>query len=276
MIDIKGIDFNYGRGMRPVLEDFSLSLEEGHIYGLLGMNGTGKSTLLYIICGLLRQQRGSVTIDGADIRERRPETLGDMFLVPEEFDLPRMKLKKYIKLNAPFYPKFSTETLEKCLSDFGMDTDINIGELSMGQKKKAFISFALAANTRYLFMDEPTNGLDIPAKSQFRKIVSRHATDDRTVIISTHQVRDIDMLLDHIIIMEGTKILLDKSVAGICSALRFEERAMGASIQDAIFAQASIAGHSVIVKNNDHGDETPLNLELLFNAVHANPGLLDR
>lgn len=275
MIDIKGIDFNYGRGMRPVLEDFSLSLEEGHIYGLLGMNGTGKSTLLYIICGLLRQQRGSVTIDGVDIRERRPEMLGDMFLVPEEFELPRMKLKKYIKLNAPFYPNFSQETLEKSLSDFGMDTDINIGELSMGQKKKAFISFALATNTRYLFMDEPTNGLDIPAKSQFRKIVSRHATDDRTVIISTHQVRDIDMLLDHILIMEGTKIILDKSVADICSALRFEERPMGKSIQDAIFAQASIAGHSVIVRNNGEDEGTPLNLELLFNAVHANPHLLD-
>lgn len=273
MIEIRNIDFAYGRRKAAVFEDFSLTLQPGRIYGLLGKNGTGKSTLLYLVCGLLRPQRGVVTLNGNDVRLRRPEVLQEIFLVPEEFDLPSTTLENYVRLNEPFYPRFNHDVLRECLADFGLQSDLNLGELSMGQKKKAFMCFALAAGTRYLLMDEPTNGLDIPAKSEFRRVISRYMTDDRTLVISTHQVRDVDMLIDHVAVIDGTSLLLDRAVSDICAALRFEERPAGADVSDALYVQPSLTGNSVICPN-DSGADTVLNLELLFNALQVNPALL--
>ena len=219
MIEVENLSFSYGRRKSKVLEDFSMKLDKGSVYGLLGKNGTGKSTLLYLMAGLLRPQTGNVLYKGVDVKKRYPDTLQDMFLVPEEFALPNVSLKQYVKLNAPFYPNFSDELLNACLCDFDMNEDIHLGELSMGQKKKAFMCFALATNTSLLMMDEPTNGLDIPSKSQFRKVIASGMSDDKAVIISTHQVRDIDSLLDHVLIMDGTKLLLNESVSTICEKL---------------------------------------------------------
>lgn len=275
MLDIKNIYFSYGRRKAPVFEDFSLSLAPGNIYGLLGKNGTGKSTLLYLMSGLLYPGQGSITFGGVPVGDRRPEVLRDMFVVPEEFDLPRMRLSDYVRIHAPFYPRFSEAILRECLTDFDLPVDLRLGELSMGQTKKAYMCFALAANTPLLLMDEPTNGLDIPSKSQFRKVVSRHMTDDRTIVISTHQVRDVDMLLDHVTVIDGTRLLLDSTVTDICARLRFEERPVGAALDDALYVQPSLQGNSVIAPN-DGGDDTPLNLELLFNALLENRHLLDR
>ena len=224
MIDVAGLSFSYGRKKSKVLDNFSMSLDKGSVYGLLGKNGTGKSTLLYLMAGLLRPQAGRVLYKGDDVTKRYPTTLQDMFLVPEEFALPNVSLKQYVKLNAPFYPHFSDELLNACLRDFDMNEDIHLGELSMGQKKKAFMCFALATNTSLLMMDEPSNGLDIPSKSQFRKVIASGMTDEKSVIISTHQVRDIDSLLDHVLIMDGTQLLLNQSVASICERLYFAEQ----------------------------------------------------
>lgn len=210
MIIAEHLTFGYGKN-KQVFNDFNLEIEKGKIVGLLGKNGTGKSTLLYIICGLLKPSHGNVTIKGIDIRRRLPQTLSDIYLVPEEFDLPNLSIKQFVKLNSGFYPNFSNETLSTCLNDFDLGTDINLAELSMGQKKKAYMCFALATNTSLLLMDEPTNGLDIPSKSQFRKVIASGMTDEKTIIISTHQVRDIDRLLDHITIIDDTDVLLNKS-----------------------------------------------------------------
>ncbi|EKC77193.1 ABC transporter, ATP-binding protein, partial [human gut metagenome] len=168
--------------------DFSLELKENNIYGLLGKNGTGKSTLLYLISGLLRQQQGTVLVDGISAQDRKAEMLKDIFMVPEEFELPNVSLATYVKMNQGFYPNFSQEVLDRCLKDFDLPLSLKLNELSMGQKKKVFMSFALATGTRFLLMDEPTNGLDIPSKSQFRKVIANNMTEDRTLIISTHQV----------------------------------------------------------------------------------------
>ena len=209
MISIQNIKFGY-RSYQRVLDDFSLDFGQSGIYGLLGKNGTGKSTLLYLMMGLLRPQKGDVTIDGVSASLRTPEVLREMFLVPEEYDLPRISLRGYVKAIKPFYPRFSDEILERSLASFGMTSDIYLGSLSMGQKKKIYMSVALAANTRYLLMDEPTNGLDILSKSQFRKALIESMSDDKTVIISTHQVHDVELLLDHVCIIEPNRVLLNE------------------------------------------------------------------
>jgi ABC-2 type transport system ATP-binding protein len=267
MIEVKNISFKYAGQKNLVFDDFSLTLEENNIYGLLGKNGMGKSTLLYLIAGLLRPKKGSVCFDGVETKLRKPETLQDIFIVPEEFDLPAMSLNQYVKINEPFYPHFSREVLEACLKDFELSTDIKLNALSMGQKKKVFMAFALATNTKVLLMDEPTNGLDIPSKSQFRKVVAQYMTDDRTLIISTHQVHDVESLLDHILILNQQKLLLDASVADITEKYTFEYRTPD-QMDDALYAEPSLQGNAVIAPRKEGSAETQLNLELLFNAVN--------
>ena len=248
MIKAEHLTFGYGKN-KQVFNDFNLEIEKGKIVGLLGKNGTGKSTLLYIICGLLKPSHGNVTIKGIDIRRRLPQTLSDIYLVPEEFDLPNLSIKQFVKLNSGFYPNFSNETLSSCLNDFDLGMDINLGELSMGQKKKAYMCFALATNTSLLLMDEPTNGLDIPSKSQFRKVIASGMTDEKTIIISTHQV-----------------VLLNKSVKEITDKLYFCEQSMNEPTDGALFIQPSVQGNSIIMENR-FGEESPMNLEVLFNAM---------
>ena len=208
MLEVRNCTFRYPRQKEPVLKDFSLSLEEGGVYGLLGSNGAGKSTLLYLMTGLLTPDSGEALLNGVNTRRRLPETMSDIFIVPEEFDFPSLSLKKFTEINGVFYPRFSYNDMVDNLELFELTPDMNIGELSMGQKKKVALSFAMATNTRILILDEPTNGLDIPGKNAFRRFIARAATDDRIFIISTHQVRDVAQILDSIVIIDIKRVLL--------------------------------------------------------------------
>ena len=266
MIDIKDLKYKYAGSRRYVFSDFNLSMESNNIYGLLGKNGMGKSTLLYLISGLLRRNGGTISINGLDTINNRAEMLSEIFLVPEEFDLLPMSLEAYVKMNKPFYPNFSREVLESCLRDFELTPDINLKELSMGQKKKVYMSFALAANTKLLLMDEPTNGLDIPSKSQFRRVIANNMDEGRTMIISTHQVHDVESLLDHILILDHSELLLNASVSDICSKYSFGYRQVGEPTDDVLYAEPSVQGSAVITRKQTEEEETQLNLELLFDA----------
>lgn len=270
MITVENLSFLYRKSKRAVLHDFSLSLEKGRVYGLLGKNGAGKSTLLYLMSGLLTPKSGKVVYHDVDVRRRLPITLQDMFLVPEEFDLPPVSLISYIELNSPFYPRFSKEDMVKYLHYFEMDINIDLGALSMGQKKKVFMSFALATNTSLLLMDEPTNGLDIPGKSQFRKFIASGMTDDKTILISIHQVRDIDKVLDHVLIMDNSRVLLNESTMSICDKLFFTESENRELLQSSLFSTPSIQGNFLLLPN-ESGEDSEINLELLFNATLAVP-----
>lgn len=270
MITVENLSFLYRKSKRAVLHDFSLSLEKGRVYGLLGKNGAGKSTLLYLMSGLLTPKSGKVVYHDVDVRRRLPITLQDMFLVPEEFDLPPVSLISYIELNSPFYPRFSKEDMVKYLHYFEMDINIDLGALSMGQKKKVFMSFALATNTSLLLMDEPTNGLDIPGKSQFRKFIASGMTDDKTILISTHQVRDIDKVLDHVLIMDNSRVLLNESTMSICDKLFFTESENRELLQSSLFSTPSIQGNFLLLPN-ESGEDSEINLELLFNATLVVP-----
>ena len=269
LITINGMTFDYGRKNRKVFDNFSLTFERGSIYGLLGKNGTGKSTLLYLMCGLLRARTGSITFNGHDVTRRQPSVLSDIFIVPEEFDLPKVTLSSYVKANEVFYPKFSHDVLDTCLKHFDMDININLGELSLGQKKKAFMCFALATNTSLLLMDEPTNGFDIPSKSQMRKVIASGMNDERTIIISTHQVRDVENLLDRVVMIDRGEVLIDKTCMELTEKFCFAEQPLSEPTDDSLYVQQSLNGNSVIMENRE-GEESNLNLELLFNAMLSN------
>ena len=167
------------------------------------------------MAGLLRPQSGLVMLDGCDVRKRRPETTTDIFIVPDEYELPRVSLSEYIRVNSVFYPRFSYDDLKRYLSVFGMNEDVNLGNLSLGQGKKVYMSFAMATHTRVLLMDEPTNGLDIPGKAQFRQFLSEGRTTDSIFVVSTHQVKDIEQVLEHIVMFDDSEILANADIKSI-------------------------------------------------------------
>lgn len=265
MLNIENLSFSYPRRRQPVVDGFSLELTAGGIYGLLGPNGAGKSTLLYLISGLLTPRSGRVTFKGVDTRLRRPETLSDIFIVPEELTLPAVKLDTFIKMNAPFYPRFSHEDLQRHLETFGVGeiSAYKLSSLSMGQKKKIYMCFALACNTSLILMDEPTNGLDIPGKAAFRRFIASSASDDRIIVISTHQVRDIDRILDHVVIMNERSMVLNEPINEITDRLAFLNTTDRGLIDRAFVAQPGL-GNSQIVIANDGSYDTEVNLETLF------------
>lgn len=274
MFSLNNLSFSYKKRGGDLFHDLSLELTAGNIYGLLGKNGAGKSTLINLMTGLLTPKSGEVTLDGVNVRERLPKTMSDIYLIPEEFELPRLTLKQYVSINAPFYPNFSNDDLQRFLDifDMGGDMDVKLHSLSMGQKKKVFIAFAFATNTHVLIMDEPTNGLDIPSKSQFRKLVSSGMTDDKMMLISTHQVRDISEILDHVTIIEQSKVLLNASIADVTRRLAFRPMHEG---DQPLFVQPSVMGSLVVVPAQPD-EETTVDLEMLFNATLQNPDAINQ
>ena len=274
MFTINQLSFGYNKRTGNLFQDFSLELNAGNVYGLLGKNGAGKSTLIYLMTGLLTPQAGEVLFDGENVRNRLPKTMSDIFLVPEEFELPNLTLQKYVDVNATFYPRFSMEDMQRYLDIFEMGgmMDVKLNSLSMGQKKKVFMAFAFATNTRALIMDEPTNGLDIPSKSQFRKLVTTSMSDDKMMLISTHQVRDISDILDHVTIIDQSRVLLNTGFADVMSRLAFRPMLEG---DQPIFVQQSAMGSLVAVPARE-GEETKVDLEMLFNATLQNPEAINQ
>lgn len=271
MIDIKNLDFKYRKGT-SLFSDLSLQFEQGYIYGLLGKNGMGKTTLLKLICGLLFPKNGTVNIHGDPTCLRHAETLQKIYFLPEEFHMPHLTLKQYYQYYTPFYPNFSIEQFEENLQIFDLHLKQQyLDKLSHGQKRKVMISFALATNTPLLIMDEPTNGLDIPSKTEFRKIMATSASEDRLIIISTHQVRDLHSLIDAVTILHNGQILLNQPIANISEKLAFQ--AIASDTDKVIYVEDGIYGHMGI-RLNDQQVETQVDLELLFNASITHPSLI--
>ncbi|MEG1622458.1 MAG: ABC transporter ATP-binding protein [Alistipes sp.] len=260
MIQVDHLTFNYGRRSK-VLTDITLRLPEGHIHGLLGCNGVGKSTLLKLLCGLLYPTSGSIDVDGFAPKERPVALFRQLAFLPEELDLPALSIQCYATVNAPFYPHFSMEAFKAYCLDLEVDATRSLHKLSMGQRKKAYLAFLLACNAKILLLDEPTNGLDIPSKGIFRRLMAAYATEDRTIIISTHQVKDIENLIDNVIICDQQGVIINASTEELTRHFCF-----GEVDADAIYTEAGIGG-SIGVRENKSGEESRINLELLFNAA---------
>jgi len=266
MLQIEKLSYSYSRKER-LIENFSMTLEKGTVCGLLGKNGAGKSTLIYLICGLLRPKSGSIDFDGYTPFERQVEFLEDVFLVPEEFAIPNVTLDEYISVNAPFYHKFNREEMKRYLDIFELTPDLHLGHLSMGQKKKAFISFAMACNTSLLILDEPTNGLDITAKRSFRKAIAECMNDKKSILISTHQVYDVDKILDHVIITDRQGMLLNSSMTEIAGKYRFNFTTDRERAAKALISLDVPGGMNIAEPLENPNDETDVNLETLFELV---------
>jgi ABC-2 type transport system ATP-binding protein len=279
MVELTNVSFSYQR-KKPVYQGLNLTLEPGSIYGLLGPNGAGKSTLLRLLAGLLYPRQGNIRVGSHVPGERRPAFLEDLFLVPEEFYLPPVRIRQFVATNAPFYPRFDHQQMARYLEEFGLSADQKLPELSYGQKKKVLIGFGLATNTALLLMDEPTNGLDIPSKSQFRRLVAGAVDDRRTVVISTHQVRDLEALIDPVIILAVTpegymNVALNASIEDITRQLWFGLVPELPQHQPVLYSERAVGGYAIVAERTETSrltdESNRLDLERLFNAVQAHP-----
>jgi ABC-2 type transport system ATP-binding protein len=267
MIQIQDLHFAYKK--KKVFTGLSLSLQAGHIYGLLGKNGTGKSTLLRNIAGLLFPDSGTVKVMDQIPGKRSPSFLQEVFMVPEEFFLPNVSIQKFVACNAPFYPKFDHSQFAAYLKEFAIPQENKLQQMSYGQKKKVIISFGLACNTALLLMDEPTNGLDIMSKSQFRKVIAGAINEEKCIIICTHQVKDMESLIDRITIIDEGQILFDQSTDRIVSKLSFKISFDPAEVKHAIYKEESLKGNLIITENMEE-EESKLDLEMLYKAIITN------
>ncbi len=268
VVQLTDLYFAY-KGGKPLFERLELSLSGGNIYGLLGKNGAGKTTLLKIMCGVLFADAGSSTVLGCDSRRRSPAFLRELFFIPEEFYVPPITAEAYRACYSPFYPRFNREAFESYLGEFDLCPSDRLATLSYGNKKKFLIAFGLATECRLLILDEPTNGLDIPTKSQFRKLIAGSLTDERAFIISTHQVRDMENLIDPIIIIDSGRIVFQQPIQKIIEKLAVREVQDPETIDPVVFAEKSFSGYTVVTRNTDES-ESRIDLELLFKTVTAN------
>jgi len=269
MIQLENIQFGYVKS-RPLFKELSLTMEPGHIYGLLGKNGAGKTTLLKIMTGLRFPDSGTATMLGENATLRKAEMLRDIYFLQEEMFVPHLRIEEFEKAYAPFYPNFSHDQFVEYLRELELDKENGyMDKLSHGQKKKVLIAFALATNTKVLIMDEPTNGLDIPSKSTFRKLMASAADESRLVIISTHQVRDLHSLIDMVAILDNGHMLLNASSFEITEKLLFDVDNMKSAEGKIFYTEESPRGNYQ-VKENVNRIESTLDLELLFNAAISN------
>lgn len=264
MIDIKNLNFNYDRKQQPLFKELDCELQAGSIVGLLGKNGAGKTTLLKLMIGLLFPTDGQVSVIGHQPAKRQPSLLQDLYFVSEEFHIPGISINKYIKANAGFYPRFDKDLLQRLIIDFELPETKSLQKLSYGQKKKFLISFALSTKCRLLVLDEPTNGLDIPSKAIFRRVLAGSLDEDQLVIISTHQVKDVENLIDRILMLENGKFIMQKDLFDISSKLDFSTSS-SAEGENILYSEMVPGGYKVITPQN--GSNSSVDIELLFNAI---------
>ncbi len=269
MIEIKDLAFSYGK--TPVLKSVTTTLEEGRIYGLLGENGVGKTTLLTLLCGLKKVNSGSITTDGENPFNRTPTLLQNQFYLPDEVLPIAMKAECFAKERGAFWPNYDHSKFLEIMKEFENDPAKKMNQMSAGQLKKTYISLALACGCKYIFMDEPTNGLDIPSKTQFRSAIMKYTSDDSTIVISTHQVRDLENIIDPIIILDRQDVLLNASVEEITSKLFFD---YGTQLHPESLYSEQLPGGFIQVYPNSTGEDSKINVEALFNAVHKNKELI--
>jgi ABC-2 type transport system ATP-binding protein len=264
MIQIENLHFGYSKN-RELFSGLDLKLQKGRVYGLLGKNGSGKTSLIKLMSGLRYPDSGKIFVNEWNPQKRQSGFLSDFYLIPEEFEAPSLSLRQFLKITKPFYPDFNNDVFWEYMSEFKMENVGNLSELSYGEKKKVLISFGLATNTPVMFLDEPTNGLDIPSKRIFRRIMASAASDNRLFIISTHQVKDLEGIIDSVLVLNNGKIVFNGSLESVSEVLSF--RRIQKPDDRVLYADRQLSDYQVIMKKKEGEEDSRINLELLFNSI---------
>lgn len=265
MVKIENLGYAYPK-KEALFENLNLVLKPGSITGLLGVNGAGKTTLLKLLSGMLSINHGKIAVNQHVPFAREIEFLEDLYFVPEEYFLPPVKISNYLKANCGFYPKFDASKFSAILNDFELDSADKLQELSHGQKKKFIVSFALATNCSLLIFDEPTNGLDIPSKAIFRKIMAGSIDENQLVVISTHQVKDVENLIDNLVILKNGSVVFHENTESITDNFVFtSNRSID---ENSVLYTEQIPGGYKSITRQTNSTSSEIDIELLFNAVN--------
>ncbi len=262
MINIQSLEFSH-RKREKLFENLSFSLKPGSITGLLGKNGAGKTSLLKIMAGMLFPGKGEIEVLGHQPKKREPDFLKFVYYLPEEFYLPATSVRNYLKANSGFYPNFDQELMKYQMQEFEIPVENRLDKMSYGQKKKFLISFSLATKCKLLILDEPTNGLDIPSKATFRKLLAGALTKEQLVLISTHQVKDVENLIDRVVILNNGQVMMDKGILEISDQFQFTS-VKDLNATNPIYHEPSPGGYRAILPG---GGDSQIDIELLFNAA---------
>jgi ABC-2 type transport system ATP-binding protein len=265
MINLNNLGFKYGK-KSTVFSGLSLSIPQGRSVGVLGANGVGKTTLIKLIAGLVSQTDGDLSVLGFTPRDRETDFYKNLYVVPEESELPPMKAAHYVDQFSVFYPQFDHQRFHDLAGHFKTDVQKKLNEMSLGQKKKFIIAFAMSTGCQLVLMDEPTNGLDIPAKAQFRDIVVKHQSDEQTFLICTHQVRDLDSIIDSVVMMNDQHAhwfdlsQLPDKISQVNTVTNPE----------AVLYSETRMGTELAIIEGGLPQATDIDLEMLFNTFHTN------
>ncbi len=272
MIALEQVEFGYGH-KHPLFQNLDLTLQPGNIYGLFGLNGAGKSSLLQLMAGLLFPKQGRINAWGFEPTKRSPAYLSRLFMLPEQLNVPAVSGTEFISIRAPFYPQFDQQQMQRCLQAFELSPAEKLSALSHGQQKKFLLSFGLACHASLLILDEPSNGLDIPSKTLFRQLVAESLSEEQIFVVSTHQVHDIAALIDNVLMLHQGNVLFNRSINQLSDALSMSQSSQApAPNPDLLYSESSINGHRSVWKNTGE-KEGMLDLELLFNAVIDQPDI---
>jgi len=211
ILQTKNLYKSFGR--KQVLNDFSMILEEGKVYGLLGKNGEGKTTLIRMIMGIIPSDKGKILYKGKEITFNQPSYKKEVGYIPEEsIFFGWMTIKELMAFNSSFYPKWNAQKARDLLNRFELDEKFRIKNLSRGMKLKLGLIVALAAEPELLILDDPTSGMDVPTRHDFLKGIIREILDEGTTILfSSHLVHELEGIIDHLGILHHGQLILEEN-----------------------------------------------------------------
>jgi ABC-2 type transport system ATP-binding protein len=207
-------------GRKKVLKDFDLAIESGRVYGLLGRNGEGKTTLARILMGVIPADGGELLYKGRRIGFRDSTYKREFGYVPEDpFFYEDMTVRGLLDFNSRFYPKWDWKRAAADLERFSLEPKSKVGTLSRGTKLKLGLAVALAAAPEFLILDDPTSGLDVPTRQDFlREIIRELAASGTTILFATHLVHELERIVERLLILQGGRLVLDEDFEKVKAA----------------------------------------------------------
>jgi ABC-type multidrug transport system ATPase subunit len=220
LLKIKSLRKSFGR--HPVFSGLNMNLSAGKVYGLLGLNGEGKTTLIRILMGVIPADSGEIHYKDSAVSFRSAAYREEVGYIPEDpFFFGGMRIRELLDFNAAFYGCWDGGRADDLLKRFSLDRKARIKTLSRGMKLRLEMAVALAARPALLVLDDPTSGLDVPTRHDFLQDIIRELADSGTTILfATHLVHELERIVDHLFILDGGRIILDEGYEAVKNSTR--------------------------------------------------------
>lgn len=266
MIELKNVSYSYGRNSLPALDDVTVAVRPG-IYLLAGENGAGKTTLLHLIAGVKHPDLGECLIDGVESSTNKPSKMGRTFLLEENMFFPGKTIRSFAKLHSGFYPDFSPQKFEDNLRAFGLNGFEPLKSLSLGNRKKSQLAYALALGVDVLLLDEPTNALDIQSKETLVKLLASNISEHQTLIVATHTVGELETLFDGALMITRSRLLFAGTAEALSEKISFKISRMPEP--SSLYSEIQIGRVMGIYPRKQNEEPTNVDWRLFYSALHS-------